>query len=142
MDDYGIKVSRAGRDIGTNHVLPGGLQDPDDISFDSAWFAYKILTSGTASLAIPSSLVNAQVNTLTISHDLGYAPVVLMYFSVDSGVSWWLSNADTEGQPSGYPLRVAEAQSTSTTVGAEVLSWGVAAYTLMISYQICAEPSA
>jgi hypothetical protein len=75
MSDYGIKVSKSGKEVWSN--------TPTDFIMNSNWATIKILKEGSGSQA-----VNASSNaTVTITHDSGFYPICLVYAELtpDSG---------------------------------------------------------
>jgi len=71
MTDYGIKVSKPGKDVKSAGV--------DDLVFSSEYHTRSIYNSGSSTLSTDS---DADWDTLTIDHDLGYKPMVKIFITL------------------------------------------------------------
>jgi hypothetical protein len=142
VSDYGIKVSFPGTDVKSTGMMTAGTTPLPDFStqlFSSAFFVYKVLVTGTTSLAIANTApASSRIDTITIAHGLGYAPMTNLYFSVD-GANWFANNAETEGSSTGQPFRSAQIGADATNVVIQVVSSHLAAYTFQARYIIYAE---
>jgi hypothetical protein len=140
MANFGIKSTVPGYPINTNRLtVAGDVSDPTNLGFSSSFFAYKVLATGTASSAIASTAGTARSDTITINHSYGYVPLAMLYYSVDGGITYWPSGAETEGASAGTPLRSAQIQSSSTNIVIEIITTNIAAYTINCRWIIYAE---
>lgn len=142
MRDYGIKVAPAGSEATTRGQMTAGGLAPDfsTILFSSSFFVYKVLVGGTISYDVPSTLpANSRLDTLTVAHGLGYTPMVVLYFSVDGGTTWFGNNCETEGSTTGQPIRTALGGADSTNIIINVVSSELAAYSLSCRFFALAE---
>lgn len=76
-----MKVAKAGED-----AVTGG---DEDLIFNSAQNVFKIAQSGTATIAVPASMVSLQVASTTVTHNLGYKPAIIAY--ITGGTAWGTS---------------------------------------------------
>lgn len=72
-----LKVAKAGNDVTT--------AANDNLVFNSAQNIFKIVKTGTASLAVPSPFLNGASVTATIAHGLSAAPAFLAYVNIPPG---------------------------------------------------------
>lgn len=98
---YGLKVSKVGED-----VYDAGN---DDLIFNSSQNVFKIVSSGTASIAFAA---DGTTETTTIAHGLGYKPIVFAFIN-QSGISQTLPHV-------GVYIGGANAGKTY-----QIISWGV-----------------
>jgi hypothetical protein len=71
---YGLKVSKPGIDVYTA---------PDsDLIFNSSQNVFKIVQSGTVDIVTGAG----EANDVTVTHNLGYAPVVIAYLQLTDGI--------------------------------------------------------
>lgn len=71
MSDYGLKVSKTGVDVKT-----AGYKD---LAYSSKFDTFKVHSSGTLELALPSETLNmtTSIRTFKLAHGLGYTPFFL-----------------------------------------------------------------
>lgn len=77
MADYGLKVSKDGKDVSSSTV--------EDFVFSSKWSTTKIIKEGSGTVTVGASS-NA---TKTIRHDLGFIPLCDLYFEPTPGSGQW-----------------------------------------------------
>jgi hypothetical protein len=82
--DYGIKIAKSGIDVTT--------ATDAQLAFSSAFDTLRVVQSNTGIIAAPGS--NTSLTTsVSIPHNLGYAPVVIAYFNYPTGAvgTYWPS---------------------------------------------------
>jgi len=72
MADIGIKVAKQGKSVTST--------DPRDYNFWSKYPILKVDMSGGGTIEVGAGATE----TLTINHNLGYNPIILFYWGVDS----------------------------------------------------------
>lgn len=87
LNKWGFFVADDGVDVTTN-------SDPSQLIFNSSQDMFKIVQTGTTTKSPPSSWSNGNVQTITISHGLGFKPAFLVYVTNPdlSGVGYINSN--------------------------------------------------
>lgn len=87
MANYGIKIARRGKDINSN--------DPNDYTLHSGYNTVKIAEEGTITGSFKTGDGTYEVSD-TISHNLGYKPLVRSYARIDESGVWILAPAKHE----------------------------------------------
>lgn len=77
MSDYGIKVSKAGKDVSS--VVP------TDFIMNSDWSTIKFLQYGSGSKVVNAS----SFVTETITHNAGFFPIVMLFVELTPGSGCW-----------------------------------------------------
>lgn len=77
MADYGLKVTRDGYGITSSTV--------EEYAFSSKFATVKVIKEGSGTLTVGAS----SSATATIRHDLGYIPLVDLYFEPTPGSGNW-----------------------------------------------------
>ena len=86
---YGLKVSKPGKSVYSTNQ--------QDLSFDSSFQAImRLVDSGSGNQAIASG-ATGQVTTVTVAHNLGYAPFFQAFISWDEGAGDTEIEAATTG---------------------------------------------
>jgi len=72
-EDYGLKISRPGVDVGTATVL--------DLIFSSKYDYLRIFSNGSGSVTVPAANVGVENGSVSvsISHNLGYYPAFIVF---------------------------------------------------------------
>ena len=81
MGDFGIKVTLPGTDVSST--------EPRDYVFNSAYTTVKIVSEGSGTLSVPSP----GTSFATITHNLGYKPLIIPYFESVPGSGTWTYGA-------------------------------------------------
>lgn len=126
MLDFGIKISKEGKDVNTATAK--------DLSFSSQYDTLKVLRTGTLTISLPSETINNNVKTYTATytHNLGYIPFflplarnVLNQNTVGSTTAWNINDTNDVAIPAGGFSPSTEGEyarlyATSTTLVLEV----------------------
>ena len=72
-EDYGLKISRSGVDVGTATVL--------DLIFSSKYDYLRIFSNNSGSITVPAANVGVENGSasVSISHNLGYYPAFIVF---------------------------------------------------------------
>lgn len=89
--NLGIKVSQEGQDVKT--------ATDDNLIMSSAFNMFKIVDSGTATRTLPNPVTANTTYSKTVAHNLGYAPMALVYVSDGSTIAMmpYTTHAATSG---------------------------------------------
>ena len=139
----GIKVSAEGRNVNRLYTSYDDTTypSPRDLIFSSDWVLFKTIATGTAVLNAPSSVGTNVRSVVTVPHDLGYAPAVMLYFTPD-GTRWYTNNTNLEDRiATATEYRFIQCYSDTDNIYLEAASGNVAAYDLTIRWLIYGEPS-
>ena len=100
MADYGIKASKKGEDVKS--------ASNDKLSFSSSLNTLKIKTEYTGSVSITvSTEIDWNDESATINHNLGYRPIVMLYYKDPSSSRWIQGPSVIPGSnstPLGYQI--------------------------------------
>ena len=105
MADFGIKISKPGKDVGTAPV--------QDMVLHSEANCLKIVGTGSVSFTAAGT-----ANTLgTITHNLGFTPFFFTWYELkDAGRLYFQDSNDVSQHPTNFVTGLAEARGTNQLV--------------------------
>lgn len=141
MSDFGIKTSRRGNDVLS--------AEPNDLVFSSKYKTLKVFASGSGSIDwTPTAMIF--YTSITITHNLGYEPIVFFYYKNDKSDcnKWFQAACMAPGLPTGTPSEgfpmAGDYNVDSSTVTLSLTYYTGAssfpALTIPYKYFICIEP--
>ena len=123
MTDYGIKVSKSGTTALSTNM--------SDLLFNSEKICLKTAVEASASYSITDG------NTLVISHNLGYVPAFLTFFSVGSRGKWYPGGSWDD---SATPTVHADPQASTANLYFNTRVSDASTQTINIYYYLFVEP--
>jgi hypothetical protein len=120
-NNYGIKISKDGVDIGTANILQQ--------TFNSEKNSLKIISDGTTATTANGA------RDITVAHGMNFIPGFLTFYEVDNSGTWLFDATREDLSGKGVSI---DAQSDGTNLTMSVFSSGTA--TVKLHYYILADP--
>jgi hypothetical protein len=81
MENYGLKVSNPGKDVGS--------ETPEDLIFNSVYSTVKVVQEPADGVYYTVTIDASSSVVITITHNLGFAPLVLLFTELKPNSGHW-----------------------------------------------------